>query len=87
MARNDLGWTKPDMLFIVLTSPQGARYGGVSEEKDHSWRILIFERSCLQATSSDSGFRIHLKDSYVQGRSPNWHLHIEGDNIDIKITI
>lgn len=83
MARNDLGWTKPDMLFVVLTSPTGEKYGGVSERE----RPLLGEYSflkdpVLQATSSDSGFRVSFEESYVQGRSPNWHLHVEGDNID-----
>ena len=85
MARNDLGWTKPDMLFVVLTSPQGARYGGVSErERPILGEYSFLKDPVLQATSSDSGFRIKFEDSYVQGRSPNWHLHVEGNNIDIN---
>jgi predicted secreted hydrolase len=83
MARNDLGWTKPDILFVVLTSPQGERYGGVSErDRPILGPYAILKDPVLQATSSDSGFRVSFEDSYVQGRFPNWHLHIEGDNID-----
>jgi predicted secreted hydrolase len=83
MARNDLGWTKPDMLFVVLTSPHGERYGGVQErERPILGDYSFLKDPVLQVSSSDSGFRITFEDSYVQGRSPNWHLHIEGDNID-----
>jgi predicted secreted hydrolase len=85
MARNDLGWTKPDMLFVVLTSPQGERYGGVSErERPLLGDYSFLKDPVLEVISSDSGFRITFEDSYVQGRSPNWHLHIEGDNIDVN---
>ena len=83
MARNDLGWTKPDMLFVVLTSPQGERYGGISErDRPILGPYAILKDPVLQATSSDAGFRVSFEDSYVQGRFPNWRLHIEGDNID-----
>ncbi len=83
MARNDLGWTKPDMLFVILTSPLGEKYGGILErERPILGDYSFLKEPVLQVSSSDSGFRISFEDSYVQGRSPNWHLHIEGDNID-----
>lgn len=83
MARNDLGWIKPDMLFVVLTSPKGERYGGVSErDRPLLGPYSILKDPVLQATSSDTGFRVSFEDSYVQGKWPNWHLHIEGESMN-----
>lgn len=79
MARNDLFFSKPDLLFVALHSPDGREYGGVVERK----RPLLGEYSflkepVLQTSSSEKMFKVSFEDSYVQGLSPNWFLHIEG---------
>ena len=85
MARNDLFWEKPDLLIVVLHSPDGKEYGGIVERK----RPLLGEYSflkepVLQASSSSKGFKVTFEDSYIQGKAPDWHVHVEGEDIDPK---
>jgi predicted secreted hydrolase len=83
MARNDLFFSKPDLLFVYLNSPDGKKYGGVVEsERPLLGDYGILKKPVLQATSSDEGFRVTYEKSYVQGLAPNWHVHIEGSGID-----
>lgn len=82
MGRNDLFFEKPDLLFVALHSPDGKEYGGIIE-KERPILGLLKEPS-LQATGDSNGFEVIFDDSYARGRAPNWHLHIEGDEIDIK---
>ncbi|PNX51791.1 MAG: hypothetical protein BV456_01910 [Thermoplasmata archaeon M8B2D] len=85
MARNDLFWSKPDLLFVTLMSPDGKKYGGVIErERPILGDYSILKKPALQITSSEEGFRVEFEKSYVQGLSPSWHVHIEGDDIDIN---
>jgi predicted secreted hydrolase len=82
MSRTDLFMTKPDLLFVVLTGPDGDRYGGfIEKERPLLGNYAFLKDPVLQAISSDRGFKISFEDSYVKGKWPNWHLHIDVDNI------
>ncbi len=80
MSRTDLFANKPDLLFVTLHSPDGTEYGGVVEKS----RPILGDYSplkepSLQTSSSDKMFKVSFEDSYVQGRAPEWFIHIEGD--------
>ena len=79
MSRNDLFYEKPDILVVVLNSPNGESYGGVIDKERY---LGILRDPTLQATSSNKGFKVSFEDSYAEGQAPGWHVHIEGDNID-----
>ena len=82
MSRIDLFMNKPDILFIVLTGPDGDRYGGIIEkDRPILGEYAFLKEPTLQATSSDKGFRVSFEDSFVQGKWPNWHLHVDVKNI------
>lgn len=82
MSRLDLFATKPDILFVSLCSPDGDKYGG-KVEKERPWLGDYGLRDpTLQADSSDNGFRVSFDKSYVQGKEPSWHVHIESDELD-----
>ena len=85
MSRLDLFATKPDSLFVSLCSPEGIKYGG-KVEKERPWLGEYgLKDPALQADSSDNGFRVSFdKTSYVQGKEPSWHIHIESSEIDSK---
>ncbi|RLF26798.1 MAG: hypothetical protein DRN05_06545 [Thermoplasmata archaeon] len=82
MARNDLFFEKPDILVVTLNGPNGEKYGSIIDRKRPILGIL--KDPALQATSSSKGFKVSFEDSYVEGRAPNWHIHIEGEYIDPK---
>ncbi len=91
MARGDLFVTKPDLLIVTLHSPDGKEYGGIEERK----RPLLGDYSflsepTLQTSSSEKMFKVSFEDSYVQGRAPNWYIHIDGkigeDDIEMDLT-
>lgn len=83
MSRNDLFWSKPDLLFVTLMSPDGKKYGGVVErERPLLGDYGILKKPVLQVTSSDEGFRVEFEKSYVQGLAPSWRVYIEGNDID-----
>jgi len=92
MARNDLFITKPDLLFVILHSPDGREYGGVIEkERPLLGDYSFLKEPVLQTSSSEKMFKVSFEDSYVQGLAPNWFLHIEGkmggkDNIQMDLT-
>jgi len=82
MSRLDLFATKPDILFVSLCSPDGTKYGG-KIEKERPWLGEYGLRDpTLQADSSDNGFRVSFDKSYVQGKEPSWHIHIESSELD-----
>jgi predicted secreted hydrolase len=81
MSRYDLFWLKPDILVVTLHSPDGKEYGGIIEKERY---LGILRQPTLQATSSNEGFKVTFQDSFAQGKAPNWHVHIEGKNIDNK---
>lgn len=82
MSRLDLFATKPDILFVSLCSPDGQKYGG-KVEKERPWLGEYgLKDPTLQADSSDNGFRVSFDKSYVQGKEPSWHIHIESDELD-----
>lgn len=84
MSRADLFLAYPDILFVAIHSPDGKEeYGGILERKrpllgDYSF----LKEPVLQASYSDDMFRVSFEKSFIQGQEPNWHVHIEGDNID-----
>ena len=91
MSRLDLFARKPDILFVSLISPDGEKYGG-KVEKERPWLGEFgLKDPVLQADSSDNGFRVSFDKSYVQGKEPSWHIHIESseidENHDIKIDL
>lgn len=81
MARGDLFITKPDMLVVILHSPDGKQYGRIIDKERY---LGILKEPSLQAGGSNQGFKVTFDESYVQGKAPNWHVHIEGDNIDVN---
>jgi predicted secreted hydrolase len=84
MSRLDLFATKPDILFVSLCDPDGNKYGG-KVEKERPWLGEYgLTDPALQADSSDNGFRVSFDKSYIQGKEPSWHLHIESDELDEK---
>jgi predicted secreted hydrolase len=83
MARNDLYYLYPDILFVALHGPDGEEYGGILERERPLLGDYSFIRDpVLQASYSDDMFRVSFEKSYAQGQEPNWHVHIEGDDID-----
>ncbi|UCB58372.1 MAG: hypothetical protein JSV67_07160 [Thermoplasmatales archaeon] len=83
MSRTDLFIVYPDILFITLHSPDGEKYGGIIErERPILGDFSFLKDPVLQASYSDDMFRVSFEKSYVQGQEPNWHIHIEGNNID-----
>jgi len=91
MARNDLTYKKPDLLIVTLHSPDGEEHGGIIErERPLLGDYAFLKEPSLQVSSSDTNVIISFEDSYVQGLSPNWFLHIEGafpNNENIKIDL
>ena len=85
MARNDLFLLKPDILFIVIHSPDGKEYGGIIERERPIFGII--NQPVLQAASSNSNVKISFEESYVSGLAPNWNIHIEGENLDPDVNI
>jgi hypothetical protein len=79
MSRFDLFMLKPDMLVVTLLSPNGDKYGGIIERERP---LGILKEPTLRATSSEMGFKVSFDNSYATGKYPNWHLHVEGSNID-----
>lgn len=82
MSRNDLFFEKPDILVVTLNGPNGEKYGSITDRERPVLGLL--KDPSLQATSSSKGFKVSFEDSYVEGKAPNWHIHIEGDYIDSK---
>lgn len=83
MGRNDLYLTKPDLLFVTLHGPNGEEYGGIVEkERPLLGDLSPLKKPVLQVSSSDDMVRVTYEKSYIQGLEPNWHIHIEGDDID-----
>jgi predicted secreted hydrolase len=91
MARDDLFFSKPDLLFVTLHSPDGKEYGGIVEKsRPLLGDYAILKEPSLQVSSSDEMFKVSFEDSYVQGSSPNWYIHIEGeidDDSDIAMDL
>ena len=87
MARNDLFFSKPDLLIVTLHSPDGKEYGGIIERKRPILGEYAFlDEPVLQVSSSDQMLKVTFEDSYFQGIYPNWYLHVETD-IDGKSDI
>lgn len=82
MSRNDLFFEKPDILVVTLNGPNGEKYGSITDRERPVLGLL--KDPALQATSSNKGFKVSFEDSYVEGKAPNWHIHIEGNYIDSK---
>jgi predicted secreted hydrolase len=84
MARGDLFFTKPDLLMVTLHSPDGRKYGGIIEKERY---LGILREGTLLADYSNKNFKVSFEESYIVGKAPNWHVHIEGDNIDPEHSI
>ncbi len=80
MSRNDLFFKKPDILVVTLNGPNGEIYGSITDRERPILGLL--KNPAFQATSSSKGFKVSFEDSYVEGKAPNWHIHIEGEHID-----
>ena len=73
MAYGDLfGELKPDALLVTLYDTDGNAYGGLVNKK----------RGTLDAATP--GVDITFDHSWVQGRYPKWHVHVEDKDIDEK---
>jgi hypothetical protein len=78
MARGDLiGTSKPDLLVITLHGPNGEEYGGMIN-KERGFGII--KQPTLKANSP--GVNIRFEDSWAEGESPEWHVHVEDNEID-----
>jgi hypothetical protein len=78
MARGDLiGTSKPDMLVITLHGPNGEEYGGIIN-KERGFGII--KQPTLKANSP--GVNVRYDDSWAEGESPEWHVHVEDNEID-----
>jgi len=85
MSRTDLFFSKPDILFVSLTSPDGQKYGGIVEKSRPLFGSLNpLKDPVLQVVSSEDNFKVSFEKSYAQGHAPTWFLHVEGDEIDSK---
>lgn len=90
MSRDDLFFQKPDIMAVILHSPDGKEYGGIVEKKRPILGDYAFlKEPSLQVSSSDKMFKVTFEDSYVQGSAPNWYLHVEGkfDDNDISMDL
>ena len=78
MARGDLiGTSKPDLLVITLHGPNGEEYGGmINKERG----LGIIKQPTLKANSP--GVNVRFEDSWAEGESPEWHVHVEDNEID-----
>jgi len=87
MSRTDLFFEKPDFLLVTLHGPDGEEYGGIIERERPILGFL--KEPSLQAKSSDKGFKVTFEESYIQGKVPNWRIHIESNefknNLEIDI--
>jgi len=78
MARSDLiGTSKPDLLVVTLTGPDGEQYGGMIN-KERGFGIL--KQPTLQAKTPGVG--LTFEDSWAEGEAPEWFIHIEDNEID-----
>ncbi|MEF8848336.1 MAG: hypothetical protein V5A68_04300 [Candidatus Thermoplasmatota archaeon] len=78
MARGDLlGTLKPDMLVVTLHGPNGEEYGGLINKKRG---LGLIKEPALQAKTP--GVNVEFEDSWVEGQAPEWHIHIEDNEID-----
>jgi hypothetical protein len=78
MARGDLlGTLKPDLMVVTLHGPNGEEYGGLINEKRG---LGILEQPTLEADTP--GVFVTFKKSWAEGMAPNWHVHVEDENID-----
>jgi hypothetical protein len=78
MAWGDLlGTLKPDLMVVTLHGPNGEEYGGLINEKRG---FGILEQPTLEADTP--GVFVTFKKSWAEGMAPNWHVHVEDENID-----
>ena len=78
MARGDLlGTSKPDLLVITLHGPNGEEYGGIINKERG---LGIIKQPTLKANSP--GVNVRFEDSWAEGESPEWHVHVEDNEID-----
>ena len=80
MARSDLlGTSKPDLLVVTLHGPDGEEYGGlINKERG----LGIIQQPTLQAKTP--GVSVTFEDSWAEGESPEWFIHVEDNEIDSK---
>jgi len=78
LARGDLlGTLKPDLLVVSLHGPNGKEYGGmINKERG----LGILEQPTL--TAKTPGVSIKFEDSWAEGGAPEWHVHVEDNEID-----
>ena len=78
MARSDLlGTLKPDLLVVTLHGPNGEEYGGlINKQRGYG----IINPPTLEAKSP--GVHVTYEDSWAEGRAPEWHVHVEDNEID-----
>lgn len=80
LAWGDLRLTfKPDILVVILHSPDGKEYGGLIN-KQRREILGIFGSPTLEAKSP--GVNIKYEDSWALGEAPEWHVHAEDNDID-----
>jgi len=80
MAWGDLKLTfKPDVLVVILHSPDGKEYGGMIN-KQRGKILGIFGDKTLEAKTP--GVDLKYEDSWAEGMAPKWHVHADDKDID-----
>jgi len=83
MAWGDLfGTFKPDVLVVTLHGPNGEEYGGIINKERG---LGLLKTPTLEADTP--GVSVKYGKSWVEGLSPEWHLHVEDEDVDKDHTI
>jgi hypothetical protein len=83
MALGDIfGTLKPDLMVVTINGPEGKSYGGIINKPRGIGGLGILKKGTLQASSP--GVDVTFGNSYAQGFSPSWYVHVEDEDIDSK---
>ncbi|OYT27733.1 hypothetical protein B6U98_06060 [Thermoplasmatales archaeon ex4572_165] len=78
MAWGDLlGTLKPDLMIVTLHGPNGEEYGGLIN-KERGFGLL--KQPTLEADTP--GVSVTFEKSWAEGLAPQWHVHVEDEDID-----
>jgi predicted secreted hydrolase len=75
------GTFKPDVHVVVLTSPDGKKYGGlINKDRGGVLGLGVLGTGSFEANSP--GVDLTYDSSYARGEAPRWHVHAEDKDID-----
>ena len=82
LAWGDLKLTlKPDLMVVMLQSPNGEKYGGIINKKRGGLLGLV---GLLTLDAKTPGVDLKYGKSWAKGVYPQWHVHGEDEDIDEK---